>query len=73
MCDLNKEYESRSGNFKKFVYVFAIGNAESSRNFICGSGSKPDGGSEDSPVTNIKTYSTDTAAWPSAKKNNSDT
>lgn len=66
-------YESRSGNFKEIVHVFAIVNAESSRNSICGSGSKPDGGSEDSPVANIKISSTDTAAWPSAKKNNSDT
>lgn len=66
-------YESRSGNFKEFVHVFAIGNAELSRNCIFGGGSKLDGGSEDSLVANIKTPSTDTAAWPSAKKNNSDT
>lgn len=41
---------------------------ESSRNSILGNVSNPDGGSEVSPVANIKTSSTDTAAWSSAKK-----
>lgn len=53
-----------------FEHVFAIGNGESS---ILGNGSNPDGGSEVSPVANIKTSSTDTAVWPSAKKKCSDT
>lgn len=53
---------SRSGNFNVFEHVFAIGNGESSRNSIFGDGSNPDGGSEVSPVANMKTSSTDTAA-----------
>ncbi len=56
-----------------FEHVFAIGNGEPSRNSILGSGFNPDGASEVSPVANIKTSSTDTAAWSSAKKNCSDT
>ena len=49
-------------------HVFAIGNGESSRNSILSDGSNSDGGSEFSPVANIKTSSTDTAASPPAKK-----
>lgn len=67
ICDLNRLYESKSGNFNKFEHVFAIGNGESSRNSICGNGSNPEGGSDVSPVANIKTSSTETAASPSAK------
>lgn len=48
--------------------MFAIGNGESSRNSTCGIGSMPEGGSDVSPVANIKTSVTDTAALPSAKK-----
>jgi len=48
-------------------HVLAIGNRESSRKCSFGSGSNPEGGSDVSPVANIKTSSIDTAAWPSVK------
>lgn len=52
---------------------FAIVNEGSSRNYIRGNGSKPDGRSDISPVANIKTFSTDTAAWPPARGKGLDT
>lgn len=55
-----------------FEHVFALGNGESSRNSICGNDSKPDGGRDLSPIVNIKTSSTYTAASPSANKKGSD-
>lgn len=67
MLDLNKEYEVIIGSFNKFKHVFAIGNKESSRNCRLGSGSNPEGGSDVSPVANIRTSPTDTAVCDSAK------
>lgn len=68
MFVLKRLYESRSGSLSVLAHVLAIGNKESLRKKMHGSGDIPAGGSDFNPVANIKTSSRDTAACFSTRQ-----